>query len=153
MDDSDNTESGSDTGEDDSESEEADGEGGSDEEADEEGRSDTEGPTIHDFTISDATFQPGNVMEIETEVTDETGIERIYFRFEHEDGGGAVYDAYRNFKPAVDDGTYTIEYQWPENTPKGTYEATWIFARDPIGNTATWTDTFPKSQKQIEIEQ
>lgn len=30
-------------------------------------------------------------------MTDETDIARVYFRFEHEDGGGVVYDAYRDF--------------------------------------------------------
>lgn len=115
-------------------------------------KDDTEGPTIHDFSLSSSEFAPGEVMEIDAEVTDDTGIERLYFRFEHVDGGGAVFDAYRDFQPPVGDGTYTIEYQWPSETPSGTYEATWIFARDPIGNIATWTDAFPISERQVEIE-
>jgi len=115
--------------------------------------SDTEGPVIQDFTISADQFEPGETMQIEADVTDETDIARVYFRFEHEDGGGAVYDAYRDFSPAVESGTYTIEYQWPEDTPTGTYQATWIYAEDSIGNTATWTDSFSTQKKQIEIRE
>lgn len=115
--------------------------------------SDTEGPVIRDFTISSDQFKSGEIMQIEADVTDETDIARVYFRFEHEDSGGAVYDAYRDFSPAVGSGTYTIEYQWPEDTPTGTYQATWIFAEDSIGNTATWTDSFSTQKKQIEINE
>ena len=114
--------------------------------------SDTEGPTIHDFTLSERMFEPGESMEINVEVTDETDIERLYFRFEHEDGGGAVFDAYRDFSPPADDGTHTISYQWPEDTPGGTYEATWIFARDSIGNTKSQKDSFSDDERTIEIE-
>lgn len=113
--------------------------------------SDTEGPVIQDFNISDNEFEPGETMQIEAEVTDETDITRIYFRFEHADGGGAVYDAYRDFSPPVGSGTYTIEYQWPEDTSTGTYQATWIFAEDSIGNTADWTDSFSNDKKQVDI--
>ncbi|GAB3684430.1 hypothetical protein GCM10028857_13400 [Salinarchaeum chitinilyticum] len=114
--------------------------------------SDTTGPTIEDFSISADTFEPGESMEIDVEVTDETDIERIYFRFEHDDGGGAVYDAYRDFSPPVSSGTYTIEYQWPENTPGGSYVATWIFARDSIGNQRQWADSFSEEKKTIQID-
>lgn len=114
---------------------------------------DTEGPVIEDFTIPQDSFSPGELMQIDADVTDETGIERIYFRFENVDGGGAVFDAYRDFSPPVDSGTYTVEYRWPENTPAGTYEATWIYARDSIGNNANWTDSFSTSKKRIEIQE
>lgn len=115
--------------------------------------SDTEGPVIQGFSISSDQFEPGEMMRIETDVTDETDIVRVYFRFENEDGGGAVYDAYRDFSPPVESGTYTIEYQWPDDTPTGTYHATWIFAEDSIGNTATWGDSFSTQKKQIEIRE
>ncbi|SIS18385.1 hypothetical protein [Natronorubrum thiooxidans] len=121
-------------------------------EPDEDDSSDTEGPTIHDFTLSGKTFEPGDSMKIDVEVADETDIERIYFRFEHENGGGAVFDAYRDFSPAVDDGTHTISYQWPENTPGGTYEITSISTRDSIGNFGSQTDSFSIDKRTIEIE-
>ena len=115
--------------------------------------SDTEGPVIQDFSISADQFEPGETMQIDADVTDETGIARVYFRFENEEGGGAVYDAYRDFSPSVESGTYTIEYQWPEDTPTGTYQATWIYGEDSIGNTATWADSFSTQKKQIEIRE
>ena len=114
--------------------------------------SDTNGPVIQNFSISADQFKPSETMQIEVDVTDKTEIERVYFRFEHEDGGGAVYDAYRDFSPPVESGKYTIEYQWPEDTPTGTYQATWIFAEDSIGNKATWTDSFSTQKKQVELK-
>lgn len=113
--------------------------------------SDTEGPVIQSFSISDDTFQPGEEMTITVNATDETDIARLYFRFEHEDGGGAVYDAYLDFDPAVGNGTYDIHYEWPEDTPGGTYEATWIYGEDSIGNTASWENEFSEEQKTIEV--
>jgi hypothetical protein len=110
---------------------------------------DTEGPNIESFELSDDLFDSGETMEIDVTATDTTGIARLYFRYEHTDGGGAVYDAYRDFEPAVEDGTYTIEYQWPEDTPEGTYEISYVSAEDSIGNRRTYHDDIPGKEQVV----
>lgn len=112
---------------------------------------DTSGPVVQDFELSSDSFEAGETMEIEVDAADKSDIARLYFRYEHTDGGGAVYDAYRDFEPAVESGTYTIEYQWPEDTPAGTYEISYVSAEDSIGNRRTYHDDIP-GKEQVTIE-
>lgn len=113
--------------------------------------SDTQGPVIHNFSFSDRRFEKGDTMKIDVNVSDNIGVKRIYFRFEHDDRGGAVFDAYRDFNPSAEDGVHTIEYKWPENAPSGRYDATWIFTKDQIGNTSTWTNAFTEEERSVTV--
>lgn len=108
---------------------------------------DTSGPVVQNYTISNDSFEAGETMKIDVNVTDETDIQRIYFRFENTEGGGAVFDAYQDFQPPVDNGTYTISYEWPDDTPAGTYSLSYVSASDGIGNRRTYFEDFPGKER------
>jgi PGF-CTERM protein len=113
---------------------------------------DTDAPEVENYTISNDTFQPGETMEIDVNATDETNISLLRFRFQNTESGDNFnpFEPEREFDPPVENGTYTISYSWPENTPNGTYEITLIMAQDSLGNYNSYSDDLP-GERQITI--
>lgn len=79
-------------------------------------------------------FDPGDLMKVSVNVSDESRIARIEATFNHVDNRDLRADWTRRFDDPVANGTYAITDNWASDAPNGTWEVLFVVVEDEAGN-------------------